>query len=194
MIASSSRTGAYVAVRQPGVHWSATKDLLVRRPGGDFVVEITDPVAGWARRHFRHKDLFEDIAGKVRSDPVMMRTSFAPALVSIVAEGSDPLSFTFGRGLPGLQVGTLLVASQCLALCEHRRYPEFEPVGGRALPARFSLGIIFDRWTWQEAARVEHSGRRGLHWLRERYSREPSFTAVLGRPLQSDACREDRDR
>jgi hypothetical protein len=197
VVARSTKTGALVEVRQPGVHANETRDLFLRpstRPGGDFVVEVTDPAAGWSARQFGHKDLFADFAAKCDADESVMKETVVPALIEVIAEGTDPLRETLPVGLPGLQLGTLLVAAQCLALCEHRRYPQYEPLGGRALPARFVVGIAWHRWPASEAMRVEHSGRRGLVWLRENYDREPSFSTVLGRGLRSPACREDRDR
>lgn len=198
VVATSSATEVIVRVRQPGVHAGETKEIvsgvLAPRFGGDFVVEIHDPKQGWVDRQFRHKDLFADIGVKTQANHGVSRNELAPALVAVVAEGADPMQHLMTIRLPGLHTGALLVAAQCLALCEHRRYPQYEPVGGRALPARFALGIIWGRWSPGEASRVEHKGQQGLHWLRSEYGWEPSFSTVLGRPLSNPACREERDR
>jgi len=198
VIAESKRSGARVAVKQPGVHSGETGQIhgveLVPRLGGDFVIEIKDPAANWDARRFRHVDLFADFNLKAEADRSFVKRQLAPALIRVVGEGADPLEPLPAANLPGLQIGTLLVASQCLALCEHRRFAQFEPVGGRALPARYVLGIIWEVWSIGEAIRVEHSGRRGLLYLREQHGREPAFSTVLGRDLTSDACREERDR
>jgi hypothetical protein len=85
----------------------------------------------------------------------------------------------------------LLVTGQCLALCEHRRYSDHEPLGGRCLPARFALGIILGRWSSTMAASVHRLGKVGLTQLRSKVGqREPSFQQVLGRKLLHGACNE----
>ena len=64
VIAESKLTGALVLIRQPGVHSAETSQFaagqLVPRPGGDFVIEVKDPIARWGARQFRHIDLFRD--------------------------------------------------------------------------------------------------------------------------------------
>jgi hypothetical protein len=182
-----------VRVALPGRHHADTY-----MPGGDFVVQVdsaggtTLSGASWEGRQFSHVDLFEDFERKAEFDAAYMQSRFAPALVQVVAEGEDPVRIAQqldNSALPGLEVVTSLVASQCLALAEHRRYRRYEPRGGRCLPARFALGIIFRTWRASSAAGVQRKGAQGLQRLRREAGRdEPSFEAVLGRGLRSSAC------
>lgn len=186
--------GKEVWVARPGRHWNETY-----APGGDFVVSVMSSsattLAGevWDEHKFTHADLFHDFESKVSAQPAFMRDTFAPALVRVTAEGADAevLASTLSiPQLPGLEVSVVLVASQCLALAEHRRYRAYEPSGGRCMPTRFAIGIIFGIWSASYAANVQKSGARGLNQLRREARRaEPTFEVVLGRPLTSPACK-----
>lgn len=188
-----SGTGWVVEVSQPGKHWKDT-----RPKGGDFVIRVSSTLAdagkGWDSHQFMHVELFEDVDEKRRVDRAWMERVFAPALVEVIAEGSDPTKYfdaIHRPDLPGIEPEALLTTGQCLALCEHRRYADHEPIGGRCLPARFALGIILGRWSSTMAAGVHRLGRLGLTRLRTRVGQsEPSFQDVLGRSLDSGACNE----
>jgi hypothetical protein len=187
-----------VRVAQPGKYSEKTK-------GGDFLVQVSDPSArtlagsSWWGHWFTHVDLFKDFEEKRRVSPDYMRRDFAPALVQVTAEGADPEKA--GRALPssslpGLTPTVALVASQTLALAEMRRYSKYEPKGGRCLPTRFALGIIFSIWAAADAADVQKGGIRGLWALHLRAARtEPNLEAVLGRKLlASAACSPEAER
>lgn len=184
-----------VLVTQPGRHWNQTY-----RPGGDFHVQVDSPTAqtlareAWQRHGFSHAALFDDFEIKSDVDPEGMRTRFAPALVEVIAEGVDPETFAgqLPDDLPGLEPLIGLIASQCLALAEHRRYRQYEPATGRCLPLRIALGIIFGCWDASRASNYQRRGRGALAILRGvSKSREPSLQEVLGRPLAADAACED---
>ena len=174
--------GWMVAVSQPGKEWNRTTP-----PGGDFAIRIHAPAdvsptgRSWEARTFTHIDLFLDVEAKTRFDSGFARETVGRGLAAIV-RGEDPMGLTLRRpgAPPGLPIRALLCASQCLALCEHRRYKKFEPLGGRYLPARFALGIVFDLWTAGQAADVVWDGRRGLERLRAAVGRsEPALEEVL---------------
>lgn len=171
--------GAGLYAQQPGLYWRKTSPL-----GGDFLIEVTSSGVDWNHHQFTHTDLFEDLEKKSRRRRAYMQGTWAPALVRVVSEGEDPLRQLMGSVPPqmdGLPVGLLLEIAQCLALCEHRRYGRHEPLGGRCLPSRFALGIIFGVWSAAEAAAVEKDGKHGLSGLRKAKGiNEPTFRNLLG--------------
>jgi hypothetical protein len=69
--------------------------------------------------------------------------------------------------MPGLEPLVLLTAHQCVALAEDRRYRDQTALGGgKYLLVRVVLGIIFGKWTSDEARDTttgndRSSGRRG---------------------------------
>ena len=67
---------------------------------------------------------------------------------------TDPMLEAIPEPTIGLHPRTLLVASQALSLGERRRFDEHKPTSGRALPARFAVGIAYDLWTAGEAGGV----------------------------------------
>lgn len=179
-----------VMARQPGLYW----DLTTPR-GGDFLITLTDRAASWHEKPFTHRDIFSDIQSKTLAAPEWMRLTFARALVLVVAGEQDPdaVAPEAPPELPGASSRGLLRAAQCLALCEHRRYKQYEPVGGRCLPMRYCLGIIHQLWTAEQAGACEKKGRTGLYELRGMAGRaEPDpITLVLKRELKA-CCRVER--
>lgn len=166
----------------PGKYQSKTTP-----PGGDFVVRVSSESAKWTDKAFKHSDLFADLAAKRRVHHAWLAASLAPALVRVVAEGADTdeVAPESPAGMPGLTPDAYLVASQALALAESRRYARFESRGGgRYLPARFSLGIMFGNWEGGDATRVQKQGLPGLEELRNRHGQEPGFEEVLRRKLR----------
>ena len=163
-------------VGQPGVHWSETY-----KPGGDFVVRVTSEEMGWIRKAFTHADMFEDIDRKLRWDAQYLRGTLMPALVDVIATGRAPeeKAAELPSRVPGLVPSAFLAASQCLALCEHRRYRGFEPRGGRYLPTYFMMGIAWETWGSTEAIVEHRKGLPGLRRLRRRFGHEPSLDVVL---------------
>jgi hypothetical protein len=129
--------GFRVDVSQPGKYWRQTEPK-----GGDFVIEVTSARAitlggsTWTSRRFTHTDLFLDTQEKRDHNAEIVRAELAPALTRVVAEGEDPLTLSGGtfHEMPGLEPMAYLMVGQTLALCEHRRYHEHEPMGGRCLP------------------------------------------------------------
>jgi hypothetical protein len=148
--------------------------------GGDFVVMVTDPNVDWILHQFTHEDLFVDIDLKTCEDP-----PYAGRLMKqyarVVYSGEDPLSFKWDGVPPGWKAMTVdpvrfLCAVQCLALAEHRRYPQFESKGGgRYLPARFAAGIVYKYWTWEDARNVQRKGRPGVEMLEKFNGKPPSL-------------------
>src|SRR3989304_6910716 len=127
-----------VVVQQPGVHAADTQPQ-----GGDFLVRVSSArsltAAGviWSSHPFSHEDLFPGAELKSLDDRRFMTHMFAPALATVIADGSDPdvaAPEPPHDTMPGLEVAAALVAAQCLALAEHRRYRRFGPRGGRGPP------------------------------------------------------------
>jgi hypothetical protein len=181
-----------VEIGQPGHHWNQTY-----KPGGDFVIRVTSMAANWPRHPFTHVDLIEDLDAKTRRDGAYMKDVFLPALIQTVANGEDPValfpSIHSVTVLPGLEPEVLLLASQCLAICEFRRFWWKEPTGGRCLPARFAVGIVSGCWSATRVVAVHRSGWSGLWSLRDNLGHEPSFQDVLrphGLKLTSRECNE----
>jgi hypothetical protein len=107
---------------------------------------------------------------------VFLESDVAAALKAVVRDGDSPVSQSttlekklarLPRAMPGLPLRLLLTAHQCMALAEHRRYKEQTAVGGgRYLLVRVVLGIIYGKWTADEARETTTgndpaSGRRG---------------------------------
>lgn len=159
-----------VQVMQPGKYKDKTEI-----PGGDFVVVVTCKDAKWKSFKFKHDHLFDDIELKTATFPTFMQEEFAPALADVIYNKENPSVYRFKNvEVPGLHPQALLYASQALALAEHRRYSRFEATGGgRFLPARFALGIIYGHWTSQDAKLVQYTGAPGIRRLEQSYGTPP---------------------
>lgn len=168
-----------VRVRQPGKYWEKSTP-----PGGDMVVEVSCNTAGWKWKQFRHDHLFKDIELKLEDYGKFMRDEFAPALARVVYSKTDPRLELLGSivpvEVPGLSPEATLFASQALALAEHRRYKRFESRGGgRLLPARFAVGVIFKTWPSEAAAGVMYQGLPGLESLIAQYGKPPTLKELV---------------
>jgi hypothetical protein len=166
-----------VSVGQPGKYWDKT-DI----PGGDGVVMVTDSNIDWKGRKFRHDHLFDDVEVKTQADAHYMRQRFSWALAKILLDNADAETILQTvLPLPGLNMTCLLVAGQTLALMEHRRYADFEKSGGgRYLPARFALGVIYESWSSKQAAQQMYRGSTGLKILEfQARSKPPKLQALL---------------
>lgn len=191
-----SDEGWSLTVAQPGVHWRVTEP-----PGGDYRINLTIEKLRWQDHAFTHEDLFHDVFSKAQEDETYAKQVLAPSLVEVCAEGRDPFQvfeFVHNAELPGIPAEALLGTSQALALCEHRRYKRNEPLGGRCLPTRFVLGIIFQGWVPVVAASVAmrrdgRGGGKGLTELRDQLGDEPSFGEVMKRNVPGP-CLEPRRR
>lgn len=173
-----------VTVCYPGV--------VVKGPGkygpSDFVVEVTDDAIGWKDKQFTHVDLFNDIQVKTNTDSDFMQDKFAEQLAGTIMGNYDPDSdfnpcadVTLVPHL-GLRYSTLLQCSQALAVAEHRRYARYEANGGgRFLPARFAIGIIYKYWTAEDAAAVQKSGMPGLKMLLKAKGHPPTMAYLGGK-------------
>ncbi len=150
-----------VRVKQPGRHAFDTDPI-----GGDFVVEVSCDNAKWDWKQFTHADLFADLQSKYdTSQRFFLQHTYAKFLARVVDGTIEPIKIETTATIPGLDLTVLLQTSQVLAVAEHRRYARYEANGGgRFLPVRFALGIIFGHWSAAEATRVQ---RRGVHGLRE---------------------------
>ncbi len=167
-----------ISIRQPGKYWYTSTPM-----GGDFLIEVSSQQAEWREHAFTHRDLFDDLAMKLSLHGDYLRTRWAIALARVIGDGADPdhTGITDADTNQGVEPLTLLRTAQLLGLCEFRRYGNHEPVGGRCLPSRFALGIIFECWSSEEAALHEKRGKHGLTDLRIfRGAREPTFRQLLG--------------
>lgn len=156
-----------ITLRMPGRHAQDTNP-----PGGDFVVEVSDLEKGWLFHQFTHGDLWDDLEWKYMEDPPM--ANILMSQYAMVVKGEDPKRLLwdsvdeddYDPWNKTLSPKTFLYAVQCLAVAEHRRYPEHEKQGGgRYLPARFSAGIIEGLWSAQDCKDFQYRGRQGLENL-----------------------------
>lgn len=166
-----------VRVKYPGKHALDTDPI-----GGDFVVEVECNSAGWSWKQFTHGDIFKDVEDKTLFNPTFMKEQGIVDLARVVKENSlvrTSLPWDAVK-LPGLRYNTFLRASQVLAVAEHRRYHRFEKGGGgRFLPLRFSIGIVYGHWTAQDAIRVQRTGVHGLRSLCKDFGNPPTVKAIL---------------
>ncbi len=169
-----------VQARSPGKYAEKTN-------GGDYVIIVHEPKAGWKWHKFTHVDLFNDIQEKVKWNTNFMQEQFAPALANVVYGKESPRAQGFFydfRNVPGISVQPLLYASQALALAEHRRYAKYEAAGGgRFLPARYALGIIFGKWSALDAANFALQGSVGIKILESKYGKPPILKDLIKDPL-----------
>lgn len=164
-----------VILRMPGRHENDTE-----KPGGDFVVEITDDTTSWEAKQFTHQHIFEDFQDKADLDAEQAQKLMQ--LYAKVVLGEDPDTF-YKYGMPRseawggtVKVDTLLAALQCLAVAEHRRYARYEAkMGGRFLPARFAAGIVYGQWTADDAKLVVRKGRPGVEMLERLHGKPPTL-------------------
>lgn len=163
-----------ITLEMPGRHQYDTTPH-----GGDFVVKVTDLNVSWIEHPFTHEDLFVDIDLKTCEDPYRAR-DFMRDYAEVVF-GADPDDFTWNSIPPGWEAMTInpqtfLRAAQCLALAEHRRYPQYEVKGGgRFLPARFAAGIVYQKWTWEDAKGMQKKGRPGVEILEKVHGKPPTL-------------------
>jgi hypothetical protein len=169
-----------VILRMPGRHENDTE-----KPGGDFVVEITDDSTSWEARQFTHQHIFDDF-----QDKTDMCAEYAEKLMQFYAKmilhGTDPDDYYkyVGVAVPAwkgtLAIPTLVAALQCLAVAEHRRYARYEAkMGGRFLPARFAAGIVYGQWTADDAKLVVRKGRPGVEMLERLNGKPPTIQELV---------------
>jgi hypothetical protein len=121
-----------------GTRSTGNKDLLVLIDGPREPTETIESL----------KQLVEDLSGKCDADRDWMKQFFMPALVAVVALGSNPDDVLLERmGLPGYPSATLLNTLQVIALTEHRKYGRSEPFGGKYLLVRVCAGLTWGVWT-----------------------------------------------
>lgn len=165
-----------VTLRMPGRHENDTE-----KPGGDFVVEVTDDCTSWESKQFTHQHIFEDFESKAELDPESAK-KLMQFYAAIVLEGLDPDDYYKYVGVTvevwegTLTVSTMTAALQCLAVAEHRRYARYEArMGGRFLPARFAAGIVYGHWTADDAKMVVRKGRPGVEMLERLNGKPPTI-------------------
>lgn len=165
-----------VILRMPGRHENDTE-----KPGGDFVVEITDDITNWGAKQFTHQDIFDDFQDKTDADADAAK-KLMQFYAAIVLHGADPDDYYKHVGIAveawkgTVSVSTLVAALQCLAVAEHRRYARYEAkMGGRFLPARFAAGIVYGQWTSDDAKLVVRKGRPGVEMLERLHGKPPSL-------------------
>lgn len=162
-----------VRIKSPGKYCKITK-------GGDFVV---DTKIGDEWVSLRHHDYFRIVGEMVEADPEWCRNKLGPALV-MLTKGTlsieDIDKIQGGPFVSGMSARKLLRTLLLIMIAEHRRFSQYEPVGGRNLIVRFLLGIIYDVWDWHDAAALIKRGKGGLRIMRSQNYTEPSFAEVLG--------------
>lgn len=168
-----------ITLRMPGRHAKNTKPV-----GGDFVVCVDDDGLDWIEHQFTHADLFGDLENKVNAGPYLKHEPFRlmENYLAVIASGLDPdkVDSEPFENMPGIHPQTFLYAVQCLAVAEHRRYPQHEAkFGGRYLPFRAAAGIVEGQWTAVDASeKTRTRGRLGVEWL-EKENGTPQLTQEL---------------
>lgn len=165
-----------VRVKYPGRHAMDTDPV-----GGDFVVEVDCEAGGWKWKQFTHGDIFKDIETKSLADPTFMRERAASDLARVVeGENIKPHIRWEALKLPGIRYRTLLEATQCLAVAEHRRYHKYDAGGGgRYLPLRYAVGIIYGHWDASSASKVQRRGIHGYKELTKEFGNPPTVKSLL---------------
>ncbi len=166
-----------VTLRMPGRHENDTE-----KPGGDFVVEITDDTTSWESKQFTHQHIFDDFQSKTDLDADAAK-ELMHFYARVVLEGVDVdrlIVFTPDVWEGTVNPATLLAALQCLAVAEHRRYARYEAkMGGRFLPARFVAGIVYGQWTAEDAKLVVRKGRPGVEMLERLHGKPPTLQELV---------------
>lgn len=162
-----------VTLRMPGRHENDTE-----KPGGDFVVEITDDTTSWESKQFTHQHIFDDFQDKADLHEQAAK-DLMQHYARVVLEGVDVdrlIVFTPEEWQGTINPAILLAALQCLAVAEHRRYARYEAkMGGRFLPARFAAGIVYGQWTADDAKLVVRKGRPGVEMLERLHGKPPTL-------------------
>jgi hypothetical protein len=162
-----------VTLRMPGRHENDTE-----KPGGDFVVEITDDTTSWESKQFTHQHIFDDFQDKADLHEQAAK-DLMQHYARVVLEGVDVdrlIVFTPEEWQGTINPAILLSALQCLAVAEHRRYARYEAkMGGRFLPARFAAGIVYGQWTADDAKLVVRKGRPGVEMLERLHGKPPTL-------------------
>lgn len=165
-----------VTLRMPGRHENDTE-----KPGGDFVVEVTDDSTSWESKQFTHQHIFDDFQDKADLDSEKAQ-GLMQLYAKVILGEEDPDNYYKYTGVSveawvgTLDVLTLISALQCLAVAEHRRYARYEAkMGGRFLPARFAAGIVYGHWTADDAKVVVRKGRPGVEMLERLHSKPPTI-------------------
>lgn len=169
-----------ISLALPGRHYDMTTPK-----GGDFVVMVTDPSLDWTEHQFTHADLFADIELKADADANATNILMMNYLNTVKGDIPDKYSGNWSDGVfdgHGIHPQTFLYAVQCLAVAEHRRYPQHEAkFGGRYLPFRAAAGIAEGLWSALEAQeKTRKMGRPGVEWLEKDYG-----TPVLTKELMN---------
>lgn len=152
-----------VGYAQPGKYrWRTIK------PGGDMVVVVDDPEAGWSELRFKHSELFLDI--ELKRDADFETTQELIDDVRAALYTADPELKPWERTLPGVHPQAIVLACQLLGLAEWRRYAYMEPAGGRALYVQFLQGIADRKFS---AAEAGANMRSGLSFIKRHYAGTP---------------------
>jgi hypothetical protein len=164
-----------VRVKYPGRHALDTDPI-----GGDYVVEALCDVAEWDWKQFTHTDIFKDVQLKTDANSEWMQSVGIKQLADVVSGSEIPHPLDVPENLPGVRWSVLLRASQCLAVAEHRRYHRYEAGGGgRFLPLRFAVGIVYGHWNESDASRVQRRGIHGYRELTKEFGSPPTVKALL---------------
>lgn len=144
--------------------------VRVRFPGkygpDDYVVEVSDDTMGWKYKQIRHNHLFYDFEEKMNADAAWTAWVLLPRLLRIVRGEHPPAANPTPDHIPGVQVAPLEYATQALAVCEYRRFPQGDKKGGgRYLPINFVMAIALGKWTAAEASAKMRFGRPPLERL-----------------------------
>lgn len=131
----------------------------------DFVVQVRSEGVWNKHRNFTHGDFFKDIGIKYVASPSAIRGDWLPHALKVIQGGVSPAPVG-GHTFPGIHIEALTLATQALAVCEYRRYPQGDARGGgRYLPINYTSAMLYGHWTADRAWKMMRVGLPALRTL-----------------------------
>ena len=174
--------------------WTVSSRRGTRAPGNKDLLAIIEEPDSESLVVESLKQLVDDIANKSLVARDWMKSRFLPALVRVVALGSDPAShdLSVDSALPGYPPDILLNTLQVIALTEHRKYKSSEPFGGKYLLVRVCAGLAWGVWSAEEIS-YGVMMQNSVAILRAKTGiREPTLGLVLAQAMSAETLRVSR--
>lgn len=140
--------------------------------GGDFVVELK--VHGNWHRASGTK-LLNVLGEMVEQDGEWCRNKLGVAL-ALIEEGKidyDSISRIPGGPFVGMTPRLLLRTTMLMVVHERRK------TGKKSILVQLMMGVIYNDWSWEDAALAYKSGERGLRKMRAINGREPAYKELI---------------
>lgn len=151
-----------------GPGWAVRVSLPGKYGPNDYVVQVQSEGVWDEFHNFTHGDFFKDIQGKCADAPGIMRTQWLPHVLRVIQGGTTPAAVSMTQHeLPGVDLAALTLASQALAVCEYRRYPQGDAKGGgRYLPINYTSAMMYGHWSAEKAWKMMRVGLPALKMLK----------------------------